>query len=225
MTVALLLVASYVLGSISASYLAGRRAGVDLRARGSGNLGATNVYRVLGWRWALPVVFFDVAKGFVPAWFFPLWDGSGAASLGLAYGLCAVAGHVWPVFLRFRGGKGVATAAGVVVAVAPFAALLAAMVWIGLVLLARIVSVASLAAATSLPVIAFVTDASRETVVFLLVLVGLVWWTHRGNVLRLVRGTELGFEGSEATAQAGAEPRPPEGPVEPEMREGEEEGS
>ncbi len=200
-SVAALAVAAYLLGSVPSSWLAGRAAGVDLTRRGSGNLGGTNVYRVLGWRWALPVVVVDVGKGFVPAYFFMSWDGSGVAGLALAYGMAAVAGHVWSVFLRFRGGKGVATAAGVLLALTPVAVAVGALVWLALVFLTRIVSVASLSAATALPVAAWLLDAQPEKVTFTAVLAAFVWWTHRANVGRLARGEELQFgagEGGEA---------------------------
>lgn len=206
MTVAALLVAAYVAGSIPSSWIAGRAAGVDLSRRGSGNLGGTNVYRVLGLRYALPVVAVDVAKGLIPTWFFPVWDGNGAPQLALAYGLCAIAGHVWSAFLRFRGGKGVATSGGVVIALAPVAALVGALIWGGVVLLTRTVSVASLAAATTLPLVAWLLDAPFETVGFTACLALLVWGTHRDNVARLMKGEEHVFgRGEEAAGAAGEE--------------------
>lgn len=195
MRVAALLVAAYLAGSIPSSWIAGRIAGVDVDGRGSGNLGATNVYRVLGLRWAGPVVAVDVAKGLVPTWFFPGWDGSGMRELALAYGLCAIAGHVWSAFLGFRGGKGVATSGGVVVALAPVTALVGALIWGGVVLLTRTVSVASLSAATALPLVAWLLDAPADTVLFVTALTLLVWWTHRANVARLLEGEEHSFDG------------------------------
>lgn len=196
-----LVVAAYLCGSIPSSWLAGRAAGVDLTRRGSGNLGGTNVFRVLGWRYALPVVVTDVAKGFVPAYFFTSWDGTSLPELALVYGLAAIVGHVWSAFLRFRGGKGVATAGGVLLALIPMAVAVGAMIWGGLVLLTRIVSVASLSAATALPLAAWLLDAQAEKVLFALVLAAFVWWTHRENVGRLVRGEELQFGGEEPEAR------------------------
>lgn len=205
--VGLLVAAAYLLGSIPSSWIAGRAAGVDLTRRGSGNLGGTNVFRVLGWKWALPVVLVDVVKGFVPAWFFAGLDPVAIPELALAYGLAAVAGHVWSAFLRFRGGKGVATAGGVLLALAPVATAVGALIWVALVFLTRIVSVASLSAATALPVAAWVLDAQPEKVVFTVGLAAFVWWTHRENVRRLARGEELRFgAGGEADA---AEPEGP----------------
>lgn len=193
MRVALLLLAAYLVGSVPSSHLAGRMAGVDLTTRGSGNLGGTNVFRVLGWRYALPVVLVDLGKGFVPAYYFRFWDASPHPEWALAYGVCAIAGHVWSVYLAFRGGKGVATSGGVLLALAPVAVALALVVWVGLVLLTRIVSVASLSAAVAVPVLAFVLDAPGETVAFAAVLTALVWWTHRENLARLRQGRELQF--------------------------------
>lgn len=191
MTVAALAALAYLLGSLPSSWLAGRAAGVDLTRRGSGNLGGTNVFRVLGWRYALPVVLADVGKGFVPAYLFAAWDGAGSPELALLYGLAAIGGHVWSVFLRFRGGKGVATAGGVLLALTPVAVAAGALVWTALVVLTRRVSVASLSAATLLPPAAWLLDAQSEKVVFTVVLAGFVWWTHRENLGRLARGEEL----------------------------------
>lgn len=193
MKVALLALAAYLLGAVPSSHLAGRAAGVDLSRRGSGNLGGTNVFRVLGARWALPVVAVDVAKGFVPAWYFPLWDGLGAPEARLAYGLLAIVGHVRSVFVGFDGGKGVATSGGVVFALAPVAALVSLLVWTGTALISRTASVASLSAATALPVVAFLLDAPLLTVAFTAALAAFVWWTHRENVARLREGRELGI--------------------------------
>lgn len=141
----------------------------------------------------------DVTKGYVPAALFPLWDGSAMHELSLVYGLLAIVGHVWPVWLRFRGGKGVATGAGVLVYLAPLSAIVAVLIWIGFVLLTRTVSIASLAAATSVPFVAGLTGRPASTVVFCTGVAAFVWWTHRSNLGRLVRGEELKF-GSGRTA-------------------------
>jgi glycerol-3-phosphate acyltransferase PlsY len=139
------------------------------------------------------VVIFDIAKGFVPASLFPGWDGNADIRLAIAYGLAAVAGHVWPVFLRFRGGKGVATGAGVLLALAPLTTVLALFIWIGVVSLTRYVSVASITAATLVPLLALLLDAPGSTVAFCALVAGFVWWTHRSNLRRLRDGTEHRF--------------------------------
>lgn len=187
------LILAYLAGSFPTAWLVGRAMGLDLRQEGSGNLGGTNAFRVMGARGGIPVVAVDVTKGYVPAAMFPLWDGSALPELALAYGLLAIIGHVWPVWLRFQGGKGVATGGGVLLALAPLAALVALMIWIGVVLLTRTVSIASLVAATSVPVVASLTGAPVSTVLFCAGIAGFVWWTHRSNLGRIARGEELRF--------------------------------
>lgn len=191
--VPLFLLLAYLLGSLPTSYLAGRLKGVDLREHGSGNLGATNVYRVLGAGMAIPVLLLDLAKGFVPTALFPGWDAAGDVRWSIAYGLAAIAGHVWPAFLRFRGGKGVATGAGVLLALAPLTTVIALLIWIGIVSLTRYVSVASIATATLVPLLAAILDARDATVLFCGVVAVFVWWTHRSNLRRLMDGTEHRF--------------------------------
>ena len=193
MTVLLLALAAYLMGSIPTSYLVGRLHGIDLREHGSGNLGGTNAYRVMGPGAGVPVVLVDVAKGFVPAYFFPSWDCSAVGVLALLSGLAAIAGHVWSVFMRFRGGKGVATGAGVLVALAPTSALIGLLVWIGVVSITRYVSVASISAATLVPLSAWLTDEAASTVLFCAAIAIFVWWTHRDNLRKLARGQENRF--------------------------------
>jgi glycerol-3-phosphate acyltransferase PlsY len=192
---AALLIASYLLGSIPTSYILGRVVrGIDLRQHGSGNLGATNAFRVLGWRIAVPVLAVDVAKGWAPTYFFPLWDGRAAPEWALAYGAVAVLGHVYSVWVGFRGGKGVATGAGVFLALAPAALLAAFAVWVLLVLATRIVSVASIAAALVVPVAVFVTQGSGPVLWLAVALAVFIVYAHRANVRRLLRGEERRLE-------------------------------
>lgn len=198
-----LIAAAYLVGSIPSAYLAGRLAKVDLTARGSGNLGATNVLRVMGPGSALLVLGADVLKGFLPVWFFPVMDGSAVPGLAAAYGAAAVAGHVWSVYLGFRGGKGVATGGGAFLGLAPVAGALAGLVWIGVTLLTRTASVASLVAVSSAPLLAAWLDAPWPTVSFAFGLTVLVWWTHRGNVRRMRSGEEHALGAASAEAANG----------------------
>jgi glycerol-3-phosphate acyltransferase PlsY len=212
MTPWLWLVASYLLGSIPSSYLAGRwTRGIDLREHGSGNLGATNTFRVLGARAAVPVMLFDVFKGFAPVWFFSLWDGSTEWTWALAYGAAAIVGHIFSIYMRFRGGKGVATAAGVFLALAPTAVGVAALVWAGAVALFRMVSLASLAAAVTL-ILMLLAVERRTPVLVLGVAVGaFVIFAHRANIGRILRGEEHRFGRArtpEGAAAAGEERAP-----------------
>lgn len=191
---ALLVMASYLTGAIPTAYLAGRwTRGIDLRQHGSGNLGATNTFRVLGARIAAPVMILDMAKGFVPAALFARLDGSGAAYWALAYGAAAIVGHVFPVYMRFRGGKGVATAAGVFLAIAPAAVLPAVVVWLVLLALSRMVSLASIGAAVTLMAGMLIAE-ERPAVRWLGIAVALfVIIAHRSNIGRIIRGTEHRF--------------------------------
>jgi glycerol-3-phosphate acyltransferase PlsY len=189
-----LLVAGYLLGSIPSSYLAGRLArGIDLREHGSGNLGATNTFRVLGARVAAPVMLFDVLKGFFPAAYFPLWDGSPRWHWTLAYGAAAILGHAFSVYMRFRGGKGVATAAGVFLALAPFAVLAAFAVWLGVLRLSRMVSLSSMAAALALVGVLAFTATRVEVLALGLAVAAFVIVAHRANIGRILRGEEYRF--------------------------------
>jgi len=192
-TILLLVLAAYLMGSIPTSYLVGRLHGIDLREHGSGNLGGTNAYRVMGLAAGVPVVLVDVAKGVIPAYFFPSWDGAALGDLALLYGLAAITGHVWSVFMSFRGGKGVATGAGVLVALAPTSALIGLLVWIGVVSITRYVSVASISAASLVPLSAWLTDEATSTVLFCAAIAMFVWWTHRDNLGKLARGEENRF--------------------------------
>lgn len=192
----LFLVLAYLLGSIPTSYLVGRLRGIDLRHHGSGNLGATNAFRVLGWRSALPVMFLDVAKGWFPTVLFPFWDGAAPLEWALAYGAAAILGHVFSVFVGFRGGKGVATSGGVFLALAPWAVLIAFALWGVVVTLTRIVSLGSLLAAVVLPMAVYVTNEPPFEVALSVGLALFVIYAHRANVRRLVRGEEHRFERS-----------------------------
>ena len=188
------IVAAYLLGSVPSSYLAGRLSrGIDLREHGSGNLGATNTFRVLGGRVAAPVMIFDVLKGFTPAWYFPAWDASADWRWALGYGAAAVAGHVWSAFLGFRGGKGVATAGGVFLALAPLAVLAAFAVWAATVWAARMVSLGSLLAAVALVIVLGISGGPPETRMLGVALAVFVVWSHRANIGRIRRGEEPRF--------------------------------
>ncbi|MGH7564525.1 MAG: glycerol-3-phosphate 1-O-acyltransferase PlsY [Gemmatimonadota bacterium] len=195
MAIGLLL--AYLAGSFPTAWLAGRAKGMDLGAVGSGNYGATNVYRNLGRGPALAVVAVDVAKGFLPVQLLPEWlpaDGLTPVGYQVLLAVAAVLGHVFSVFLSFRGGKGVGTAAGAFLALAPKALLLAALTW-GLVLAwRRIVSLASLTGAVVLLVAVWALHArdpgAWPLVLTTTLLAAFVFWTHRENIGRLRRGEE-----------------------------------
>ncbi len=194
MTLALLIALAYLVGAIPTSYLAAKLgAGVDLRRRGSKNLGATNLYRVLGWKYAVPVALFDVAKGFVPVVFAAPQAGE-AHWVPIAVGGGAILGHIFPVYLKFAGGKGVATAAGVVLAIAPTAMVIAMLVWGVLLLGTGFMSVASMGGALAFPIAVWVLTPTNTTLVLAGVIIsGFIVLTHRSNIRRLLAGKESRF--------------------------------
>jgi len=190
----LALAIAYVVGAIPMSWLVARlAAGVDLRRVGSGNLGATNLYRTLGWRYAIPAGLFDIAKGAVPTIMLPGRVGT-AAWLPLAVGGAAVVGHVFSVFVRFRGGKGVATAAGVVLALAPIPLLASFLAWVVILKATGYVSLASMVGAVVFPIGAAIAGTTNPYVVPVgAALAVFIVFTHRANIGRLLAGTENRF--------------------------------
>jgi glycerol-3-phosphate acyltransferase PlsY len=175
---------------------------VDLRQQGSKNLGATNVYRVLGWGYAIPVALVDVAKGAVPVFLAARWAGD-TEWIPLLVGLAAVAGHVFSVFLRFKGGKGVATAAGAVLALAPGPLGVSALGWVVVLLATGYMSLASMLGALAFPIAARVLmPASIYTFWAGVALVVFIFYTHRTNIGRLLAGNENRF-GRRAKATEG----------------------
>lgn len=186
----LMLVAAYFLGSIPFAFLFVKAVGRgDVRRVGSGNVGATNAMRAAGWKVALPIAVLDIAKGVAAVLLMrqvtanPDWVA--------AAGLAAIVGHCFPVWLRFTGGKGVATGAGVFFTVAWLPMVVVAGVWVAMLLVFRIVSLASVTAAAAFPVAFFFIARPPAPVVVCAVLAALVIiWRHRGNLARLVRGEE-----------------------------------
>jgi glycerol-3-phosphate acyltransferase PlsY len=198
------LVIGYLLGSIPNGYLAGRLRGVDVRQHGSGNIGATNVLRVLGKPWGFGVFFADALKGFLAVRLaLELVSRTpGAADYSEFYAILAaaacVAGHSFPVWLKFKGGKGVATSAGAIFGVTPIAAITIFLVWLLIFQTTRYVSVASVIAAIALPVamVVLIRMGKTQGVVlfyFSTAMTALVVWRHRSNLMRLRNGTEQRF--------------------------------
>ena len=195
---------SYLVGSIPSAYIAGKVRGVDLRKHGSGNLGATNVARVLGTRIAAIVFIADLLKGFLPVYFLPRYAETLRPELwALAYGVAAILGHVKPIFLLGKGGgKGVATASGVFLALAFVPMLVAEVVWIAVFYFTRYVSLASLMGAAVLPIAILLVSRDPRSPVFIssVVIALFVFWTHRANIARLRRGEEHRFVKKENAA-------------------------
>ena len=194
---AILIAASYLIGSIPAAYLAGKLTrGIDLREHGSGNLGATNVYRVLGPRIALIVLLADALKGAIPVLVFPGLTATARPDLwAIAYAVAAIAGHVRSIFLLLRGGgKGVATAAGAFLSLAPLPSAFALGIFVVVLFVWGYVSLGSLSAATALPVAIAILDGVHSPLFAVsAVVAAFVFWTHRANIARLRRGEEPRF--------------------------------
>jgi glycerol-3-phosphate acyltransferase PlsY len=194
--VALVVIPSYLVGAIPASFIMGKIArGIDLREHGSGNLGAANTFRVLGRRAAIPVLLFDIGKGFIAVWYLSNLGG-GSIWFSLLAAVSVVLGHNYSVFVRFSGGKGVGATAGAFLALAPYAVLFCVLIWIVTLLLFRIVSLASMVAALLLPVSVYlaniILDADTHGSVLLLsvVVAALVIYKHKPNIQRLREGSE-----------------------------------
>ena len=194
-----LIVISYLIGSIPTAIIAGKiLKNIDIREHGSGNAGATNVFRVLGWKAGLVVLLIDMFKGFAPVWWLvPQQSGPELQALyQILIGLAAVAGHIWTLFARFRGGKGVGTAAGVFLALQPLPVLGALVIFILIVAKTKYVSLGSTISATLLPVLMLLNRyVLGRYVPNLIIVVGvmlavLIIIMHRENIKRLIAGTE-----------------------------------
>ena len=190
----LLVLAAYLLGATPTSYIAGKIGrGIDLREHGSRNLGATNVYRVLGWKYAIPVALIDAAKGALSVGVLSSLSG-GPAWVPVVLGLAAVLGHVYSPYVGFRGGKGVATAGGVFLALAPLAVAISLPIWVGMLWAFGYVSVASLTVAVLFPLwVRLTRPAAPYTFWASLALALLIVYSHRANIRRLLDGTENRF--------------------------------
>ena len=189
----LILFFGYLFGSFPSGYLAGRIAkGIDIRSLGSGSTGATNVLRHIGKRAAITVFLIDVFKGVLSislAKYFLLND-----SWQVAIGISALIGHIWPVWLNWKGGKAVATGLGIFLGLSWRVGLATLGVFILMITLFRIVSLASITAALSLPLLMFISFQNSNTslpfLVISLLAMALVFWRHRENIIRLMKGEE-----------------------------------
>jgi acyl phosphate:glycerol-3-phosphate acyltransferase len=192
----------YICGSLPTGYLVGRARGIDIRQAGSGNIGATNVFRILGRTAGVAVLLVDALKGYAAS----AWLASGmtavlatspasAASMAetgaVLAGIAAILGHNYTCWLRFRGGKGIATSAGVLAALVPGALLICVLVWVGVLLLSRYVSVASMAAAFCLPWVVALGKGSVLMISVATVMAVMAIAKHHANIQRLLNGTEL----------------------------------
>lgn len=192
MTYLIILGVCYLLGSIPFGLLAGKVwAKVDVREHGSGNIGMTNVLRTAGYLPAFITLVGDVGKGVAAVLLARHF--SGAGDFNLVAGLAAVAGHNWPIFLGFKGGKGVATIAGVLFAVRPLVALILLIVWLAVLLVFRYISLASIVVAVVLPLVLIILKVSWFELALGTAVAAVTIYRHRSNIERLRQGTEFRF--------------------------------
>lgn len=193
-------VVGYLIGSFPTAIIAGKLLqNIDIREHGSKNAGATNVFRVLGWKAGLVVMLIDMLKGFIPVfWLAGLIHGSSETLIyyQIVTGLAAIIGHIWTIFAGFKGGKGVGTSAGVFLGLAPLAVFIALVVFIILVMIWRYVSLGSLMGALVFLIVLIVqkfvlAQAIPDIMLYIGVLVvALIWFAHRENIKRLINGNE-----------------------------------
>nr|MBU1328904.1 glycerol-3-phosphate 1-O-acyltransferase PlsY [Candidatus Omnitrophota bacterium] len=189
-------VSAYVIGSIPTAYIFGKvLKGIDIREYGSGNAGATNVFRVIGKTPGMIVLIIDIIKGYIAATYLA----SGFMYLApvtrpelyrILFGLCAIAGHNWTLFLKFKGGKGVATSAGVVIGLIPKIFWLGFLVWLITFFITGFVSLGSIIAIISIPIFTLAFGESVEIVIFMCLLCLIIVYKHKPNIRRLARGEE-----------------------------------
>ncbi|WP_420209445.1 glycerol-3-phosphate 1-O-acyltransferase PlsY [Candidatus Electronema sp. JC] len=192
----LLPAAAYLIGSIPFGLLLSRRSGIDIRQHGSGNIGATNVSRLVGKKIGLLTLFFDAAKGFLPMLAAGLLLGGDDSSRDTVTALCgaaAVTGHMFPVFLRFKGGKGVATALGIFLYLAPKALLVSVAIFIAVTAPTGFVSLGSLLGAAAMPTSLYFFDEPLWKFWLAAFVALMIWIKHQQNIRRLLNGTEKRF--------------------------------
>ena len=184
-------VASYFLGSIPTGFLWAKARGIDIRTVGSGNIGATNVMRALGKGPGITVLLIDAAKGFLPVWLAPrIFPDVNQSALEIACCVFVIAGHNWTCWLKFKGGKGVATSAGALLAFLPWPLLCALGVWIIVFGIWRYVSLASIFAAVAMPMATWFLEKDATLLIFTAVIGIVAIYKHKANIQRLLAGTE-----------------------------------
>jgi glycerol-3-phosphate acyltransferase PlsY len=198
----LIFVLSYLIGSIPSGYLVARFKGIDIRQRGSSNIGAANVARVMGKKWGYLVGFCDFLKGFLAVklgFLIAAHFHSGSVPGGVIAAIACILGHNYTIWLAFKGGKGIATSGGAILALLPALVFVSgALVWVAVFLISRYTSLASIVAAVVLPIAVFLVVSRTGTdfwllVAFTILVASLAIWRHRVNIVRLLNGTENRF--------------------------------
>ncbi len=188
------ILATYLITAVPTGIVLAKLMGYeDVRQKGSGNIGATNVYRVAGKLPGILTLLGDIAKGALPLLAITLWLGPTPGQLGLL-AFIAIVGHCYPVYLGFRGGKGVATALGIFLVLSPLAVLIAAVLFVVVVGISRFISLGSVLAALAMPLLILLLGHPKEVFAGSLCIAGLIVWRHRANIRRLLGGTENRFK-------------------------------
>lgn len=191
-----LIAASYLVGAVPFGLLIGKIAGVDVRSAGSKNIGATNVNRLLGKKFGIITLICDCLKGYVPmlvaSW--AVGNSAGESVVVLCCGVSAVVGHMFPVYLGFKGGKGVATGLGVFLFLSPVAILISLVVFVATVAMSGFVSAGSLLASGLIPLWLFFLGATPATIITAAIVAGLIWFKHHENITRLLKGQEKSWK-------------------------------
>lgn len=187
----ILLLLSYLLGSIPTAYIIGRMKGIDIRNHGSGNIGATNVYRVLGWKLGIITFLIDVIKGFLPTYISMKITQN--PYITISCGISAIIGHVFTIFLNFKGGKGVATSTGVFLAIATYQVIISLLIFIIIVRIWGFVSLATLISTLFFTIISFISNIRIEFKYFTAFTAVIIFLTHLPNIKRLLTGKELKY--------------------------------
>ena len=183
---------SYFLGSIPFGLIVSKLRGIDIRLHGSKNIGATNVLRVLGKKWGIITFFLDASKGFIPSFFFPLFfKGSQFEDIGVLFGVFSILGHTFSIFLNFKGGKGVATSAGMLAGIIPLAALIGIISWTVCLIVSKYVSVSSIVASFVVLLVVLLDKSCSSILQILMISITiLIIFLHKENIKRLLNGTE-----------------------------------
>ena len=190
MRIVVYLILSYLIGAIPFAYIISKVfKNIDIRKHGSGNPGATNVYRTVSKPLGILTFICDTLKGFVPVFFVTLINPS-SYLIVLLVSLVTILGHIYTVFLNFKGGKGVATGCGIFLAINPIATLICLAVFAIILALSKYVALASIFAAITLPISLFLLDATKEILVFSIFIAGIVIFRHMSNIKRILNGTE-----------------------------------
>lgn len=186
-----MLISSYLLGSFPTAYLIGKMKGIDIRNYGSGNVGATNVYRVLGWKLGIITFMIDALKGFFPTYLSIKLYSNPYITIGC--GILAILGHIFTIFLNFKGGKGVATSAGVFLAISTYQVLIAVLIFLIVVRVWGFVSLATLTASLVFAISSVLSNLRLEFKYFTLFTTTVIFLTHIPNIKRLLDGKELKY--------------------------------